>query len=123
MSIKSSQLIAALGAVYIVILSQCWAQELGTVKLKQKLLQVGEALRHLTGVGKLEARVDVGDSQCSPLNTKCNYASASSVQISKDVCACIYGQSTTQRTKMCSRCALTIPKVVKDMRERRRNTK
>ena len=129
------QFIAALGTVDLITLSWYWAQKLRAVKLKQKLLQVEEAFWHLPEIGKLEARVDWGDSQGSSLNTKytCIFiylflyiyifiifiytGMYSSVQITKDVHVCLCG--SPHLTKMCSYYALTVSKVVKDMRRRR----
>ena len=114
---KSFQLIAALGSIDLITLSWCWAQELRAVRLKQKLLQVEEDFWQLPEIGKLEARVDWGDSQGSSLNTKYTYVSSSSVQITKDIHVCLCG--SPHLTKMCSHYALTVSKVVKDMRRRR----
>lgn len=49
-----------LGSVYLITLCQCWAQEPGALRLKQKLPQLQAALLDLTGVRKLKAKVDLG---------------------------------------------------------------
>lgn len=88
--------------------SQCWAQKLE--------------------VRKLKAKVDLGDSQCSPLNTKRNYVSASSVQTSSDARGERgeeghgRGRPPSSMLKLCLHRALT-SKAVKDMRGKMRNAK